>query len=601
MNPQILITLLLIALTLYAFVKEIAPSDLIALTVLCLTVILGLLDSKEVLEVFKNEAPVTIGALFIIGTALEKSGGILQISQLIQKMAGDGLRSTLLLLCAVTVFFSAFMNNTAIVAIMLPVALGLARTKQIPASKLLIPLSYAAILGGCCTLIGTSTNIVVSGALHKYTYKGSPIPSFSMFELGYVGIPLSIIGILYLVTLGPKLLPNRTSVMGVLDDKQRSTPLFHVLIEKSSPLIGTPLLRSPLFDPKSGIHLMEIRRNGERMMAPVNQIVIAANDRFLIGVHGNRNKFETAEELLPGQGIQTLSKIEGVVTELVISEESELVNQTLADADFRQRYNSVVLAVHRNGHNITEKLASTDLENGDTLLVLTPRNNLKSLQDSHNFVLTDSATTAPAPGFKSTATLTWAVLLLVVLTVTIFQDVPMSIASLVGAVVVLWLRVISPRDAYAGVDWPIIFMLYGMLALGTAMDKTGTAKWLADVIVAATKSVASPEILPYVALSVIILLTICLTEVLSNNATALMMVPIVVNLAASLDLNPKPFIIGICIAASTAFMLPMGYQTHMMVYGPGGYKFTDFLRIGLPMNIMSWILASAIIPLIWKF
>ena len=555
MNPQILITLLLIALTLYAFVKEIAPSDLIALTVLCLTVILGLLDSKEVLEVFKNEAPVTIGALFIIGTALEKSGGILQISHLIQKMAGDGLRSTLFLFCTVTVFFSAFMNNTAIVAIMLPVALGLARTKQIPASKLLIPLSYAAILGGCCTLIGTSTNIVVSGALHKYTYKGSPIPSFSMFELGYVGIPLSIIGILYLVTLGPKLLPNRTSVMGVLDDKQRSTPLFHVLIEKSSPLIGTPLLRSPLFDPKSGIHLMEIRRNGERMMAPVNQIVIAANDRFLIGVHGNRNKFETAEELLPGQGIQTLSKIEGVVTELVISEESELVNQTLADADFRQRYNSVVLAVHRNGHNITEKLASTDLENGDTLLVLTPRNNLKSLQDSHNFVLTDSATTAPAPGFKSTATLTWAVLLLVVLTVTIFQDVPMSIASLVGAVVVLWLRVISPRDAYAGVDWPIIFMLYGMLALGTAMDKTGTAKWLADVIVAATKSVASPEILPYVALSVIILLTICLTEVLSNNATALMMVPIVVNLAASLDLNPKPFIIGICIAASTAFML----------------------------------------------
>jgi di/tricarboxylate transporter len=601
MNLQILITLLLIALTLYAFVKEIAPSDLIALTVLCLTVILGLLDSKEVLEVFKNEAPVTIGALFIIGTALEKSGGILQISHLIQKMAGDGLRSTLFLFCTVTVFFSAFMNNTAIVAIMLPVALGLARTKQIPASKLLIPLSYAAILGGCCTLIGTSTNIVVSGALHKYTYKGSPIPSFSMFELGYVGIPLSIIGILYLVTLGPKLLPNRTSVMGVLDDKQRSTPLFHVLIEKSSPLIGTPLLRSPLFDPKSGIHLMEIRRNGERMMAPVNQIVIAANDRFLIGVHGNRNKFETAEELLPGQGIQTLSKIEGVVTELVISEESELVNQTLADADFRQRYNSVVLAVHRNGHNITEKLASTDLENGDTLLVLTPRNNLKSLQDSHNFVLTDSATTAPAPGFKSTATLTWAVLLLVVLTVTIFQDVPMSIASLVGAVVVLWLRVISPRDAYAGVDWPIIFMLYGMLALGTAMDKTGTAKWLADVIVAATKSVASPEILPYVALSVIILLTICLTEVLSNNATALMMVPIVVNLAASLDLNPKPFIIGICIAASTAFMLPMGYQTHMMVYGPGGYKFTDFLRIGLPMNIMSWILASAIIPLIWKF
>jgi di/tricarboxylate transporter len=177
----------------------------------------------------------------------------------------------------------------------------------------------------------------------------------------------------------------------------------------------------------------------------------------------------------------------------------------------------------------------------------------------------------------------------------------MHIASLIGAVLILWLRIISMRDAYAGVDWPIIFMLYGMLALGMAMDKTGTAKWLADGFIAGVKAVASPELLPYVALSVIILLTIGLTEVLSNNATALMMVPIVVNLARGLELSPTPFIIGICIGASTAFMLPMGYQTHMMVYGPGGYKFTDFIRVGLPMNIISWILASVIIPLVWSF
>ncbi len=596
LSMPIILTLLLIVVTLYAFLKEIAPADLIALTILCITVLLGLVDSKAVLDVFKNEAPLTIGALFIIGTALEKSGGVRQISGLIQKMAGGGLRSTLLIFCGTTIFFSAFMNNTAIVAIMLPVALGLARSKDIPASKLLIPLSYASILGGCCTLIGTSTNIVVSGALKNYG-----LPAMQMFEIAWIGIPLSFVGLGYMIAFGPKLLPNRTSVIGVLDDKQRSTPLFHILVDKHSPLIGQRLLDSPIFNPKSGIHMMEIRRNGERVMAQVNQIVIEANDRFLIGVHGRRNKANSAEELLPDLGIQTLSKIEGVVTELVITEESELINQTLAARDFRQRYNCVVLAVHRNGKNITERLATTELDHGDTLLVLTPRNNLRSLQDSHNFVLTDSADSMPAPGLRSSASLTWAILLAVVLSVTIIPGVPMHIASLVGAVAILWLRIISMREAYAGVDWPIIFMLYGMLALGMAMDQTGTAKWLADGFVNAARAVSSPEILPYFALSAVILLTITLTEVLSNNATALMMVPIVVNLAKSLEVNPMPFIIGICIGASCAFMLPMGYQTHMMVYGPGGYKFSDFIRMGLPMNVITWVMASVIIPLVWSF
>jgi di/tricarboxylate transporter len=592
----IILTLLLIAVTLYAFLKEVAPSDLIALTVLSCTVLFQLVNAEKVLEVFSNRAPLTIGALFIIGTALEKSGGVRQISRLIQNMAGGGLRSTLLLFCVVTAFFSAFMNNTAIVAIMLPVALGLARSKDIPASKLLIPLSYSSILGGCCTLIGTSTNIVVSGSLEKYG-----LPTLTLFELGAIGLPMTFVGIAYIVIFGPKLLPNRSSVMGMLDDVERTTPLFHILIEKNSPLVGMSLLESPIFDPKSGIHMMEIRRNGERLMRPVNQIVIEANDRFLVGLHGRRNKAATMDELMPDMGIQTLSKIDGVVTELVITEESELVNRTLAASDFRQRYNSVVLAVHRNGRNITEHLAKTELDHGDTLLVLTPRNNLKSLQDSHNFVLTDSVESTPIPGLRSKATLTWAILLVTVLCVSIFDNIEMHIASLIAALVILWMRIITMREAYAGVDWPIIFMLYGMLALGIAMEETGTAEWLAQGFVSAAREVASPQMLPYVALSVVILLTLGLTEILSNNATALMMVPIVVNLAKSLAVSPMPFIIGICIAASCAFMLPMGYQTHMMVYGPGGYRFSDFIRIGLPMNVITWLMASALIPLVWHF
>jgi di/tricarboxylate transporter len=318
-------------------------------------------------------------------------------------------------------------------------------------------------------------------------------------------------------------------------------------------------------------------------------------------VHGRRNKAATAEELLPDLGIQTLSKIDGVVTELVLTEESELIHQTLADTDFRQHYNSVVLAVHRNGKNITERLSSAELDHGDTLLVLTPRNNLRALKDSHNFLLTDSPESSPIPGFRSQATLTWAILLAVVLSVTIIPTVPMYMASLAGAVAILWIRIISMREAYSGVDWSIIFMLYGMLALGMAMDQTGTAKWLADGFVNVASAIATPSILPYFVLSAVILLTIVLTEVLSNNATALMMIPIVVNLAESLGISPMPFIIGVCIGASCAFMLPMGYQTHMMVYGPGGYKFSDFIRVGLPLNIITWVMASIIIPLAWSF
>lgn len=597
MDVKIILTLILIALTLYAFIKEVAAPDLIALTLLCLTVILGLVDSKAVLEVFTNEAPLTIGALFVIGTALEKSGGILQISYMMEKLSSRSLRGTTLLLCTVTAFFSAFMNNTAIVAIMLPVTLGLARTRDLPASKLLIPLSYASILGGCCTLIGTSTNIVVSGKMINYG-----LPPLEMFELAYVGIPLCLVCLTYLCVFGPKLLPSRSSVIGQLDSSQRVTPLFHVLIEKTSYLVGLPLLESPFFQTKNNVHLMEIRRNGERLMLPVNEIVIQVNDRLLIGMHGHRNKADTVDEIFPQMGITTLSKIDGIITELVLTEESEICHKTLAETDFRQRYNAMVLAVHRSGKNITKKLAEEELLHGDTLLVLTAKNNLASLQQSENFVLTDRAQVSPPPAFRSKATLTWGILALVVLTTTIFsQQVPMHISTLVGAVLILWLRIITPRVAYAGVDWPIIFMLYGMLALGMAMETSKTAEWLANGFIGVVSSIASPQFLEPIALSVIILLTIILTEVLSNNATALMMLPIVVNLAEGLHCNPMPFVIGICIGASTAFMLPMGYQTHMMVYGPGGYKFGDFLRIGLPMNLLAWLLASAIIPLVWSF
>ncbi|MFZ9935657.1 MAG: SLC13 family permease [Luteolibacter sp.] len=605
---QIILTLLVIGLTLVAFVREWAAPDVLALSILCLVVGLGLVPADKMTAVFQNEAPLTIAALFVIGGALERSGAVDQIGRLLRERLSGNTRWAILAFSLVSAFFSAWMNNTAIVAILLPVVLGFARNKNIPASRLLMPLSYCSILGGCCTLIGTSTNLLVSGALRDLD-----VPALTMFELAPVGLPMAVAGIAYLVIFGPKLIPARSSITGSLEIDYRTTPLHHILISAQSPIIGKPITETPLGNRDAGIHIMEVRRQGTRVMKPLPEIVVEKNDRFLVALHRRRGGSTKAEELLASIGAEELSTIEGIVSELVIRDESSLIGQTLAKADFRQRYNCVVLAVHRNGVNITASIAGLPLEIGDTLLVITARNNLDALGATRDFVMTDTAD-EPTPEVARHhrplhVTLSWTALVCVVLTATLtdflnrmnpaFPKVPIHYAAMVGALALLWLRVMTPREAYASIDWQVLLMLYGLLGLGMAMQNTGTAVWLAQGLVGITENFIPREHLPIVMLWLIFLLTLGLTEILSNNATAVMMVPIGVTLALELGVNPRPYIIGITIAASCAFAMPMGYQTHLMIYGPGGYKFTDFQRVGIPLNLICWITACTLIPLIW--
>jgi di/tricarboxylate transporter len=293
-----------------------------------------------------------------------------------------------------------------------------------------------------------------------------------------------------------------------------------------------------------------------------------------------------------------------------------LIGATLARSDFRQHYNCVVLAVHRNGVNITKQISSLPLELGDTLLVITPRNNLESLDATRDFIMTDAPEHTPEEEKRLHRPLhiflSWAVLVGVVLTATLsdvlsrmFPDtisaVPIHYAAMVGGLALLWLKVMTPRQAYASIDWQVLLMLYGLLGLGMAMQNTGTAVWLAQQLVQGAERLIAPEHLPVLMLWLIFLLTLMLTEVLSNNATAVMMIPIAVKLATELQVSAMPYIIGVTLAASCAFAMPMGYQTHMMVYGPGGYRFSDYLRIGIPLNIICWVVACSLIPLIWPF
>ncbi len=613
MTPEIGLTLLVIVLTLIAFVREWAAPDVIALTVLVGVVALGLIEINKMTEVFKNEAPLAIASLFVIGGALEASGAVDHIGRVLRDKLPGNTRWAMLGFSVLTCFFSAWMNNTAIVAILLPVALGFARSKDIAPSRLLMPLSYASILGGVCTLIGTSTNILVNGTL-----KDMKLEPMTMFQLAPVGIPLSIAGLAYLTIFGPRLIPSRTTITGSLEIKDRATPLYHILVGENSPLIGKPLRETPLFDRGKNVHIMEVRRKGAREMHALNTLTVEKNDRFLVALHGRSGRMGKSDELFSSIGANVLSTIDGVVTELVIRDESSLAGLTLAASDFRQRYNSVVIAVHRNGVNITHQLAEIPLEIADTLLVITPQNNLEALEATRDFILTDSPEDAPVSTEVKKpphhAWVSWAVLVGVVLTATLtdvlggkggffpnLPVIPIHYAAMVGGLILLWAKIVTPREAYASIDWQVLLMLYGLLGLGMAMQSTGTAKWLAQSMVAIAQGYVAPDWLPLVMLWLVFLLTLLLTEVLSNNATAVMMVPIVVTLAHNLHVSHWPFVMAVTVAASTAFALPMGYQTHMMVYGPGGFKFSDFLRVGIPLNIICWVTSCLLIPLIWPF
>ncbi len=608
MDKEILLTLIVIVLTLVAFIREWAAPDVLALTVLVLVTALGLVSYDQMVDVFSNEAPLTIAALFVIGGALEQSGAVDRIGKYLRDRLSGNTRWAILAFSLVAAFFSAWMNNTAIVAILLPVTLGFARSKEIPASRLLMPLSYMSILGGCCTLIGTSTNLLVNGAL-----KDLGEERMTMFELAPIGVPIAVACMAYLVIFGPKIIPSRSSITGSLEIDYRTTPLYHLLIGGNSPIVGKKLLETELGDRNSGIHVMEVRRQGARVMLPLSEIVIEKNDRFMVALHRRRGGAAKPMELFQGIGAELLSQLPGIVSELVVRDESALIGKSLARTDFRQRYNCVVLAVHRNGVNITSQLAELPLEIGDTLLVITARNNLEMLQSTRDFVLTDTPDESPMAMVREHkpkhVLFSWVALVGVVLTAALsdflhrinpaIPAIPIHYAAIIGALSLLWLKVVTPREAYASIDWQVLLMLYGLLGLGIAMQSTGTALWLAKGLVMGVEHLVPKDMIPMIMLWLLFLLTMLLTEILSNNATAVMMIPIGVTLAHEVGMSPKPLVIAVTLAASCAFCLPMGYQTHMMVYGPGGYRFTDFLRVGVWMNLICWILACSLIPFIW--
>uniref|UniRef100_UPI00404A6F0D SLC13 family permease n=1 Tax=Cephaloticoccus sp. TaxID=1985742 RepID=UPI00404A6F0D len=476
--------------------------------------------------------------------------------------------------------------------------LNLARKMNRAPSKFLIPLSYAAVLGGTCTLVGTSTNLVVNGII---TGKGQP--AFGMFELAWLGIPVTILGGLYLAIFGNRLLPVREMLTSILSDEERREYITEAYVQADSPVLGKTLVEAG-FTSKRGVRVLEIVRDGIALYFDPKTAQLKAGDRLILscrpsGIANTRRVqgINLTSEL--NLGIEQIAAHEGSLVEAVVTPHSALLGHTVRDVNFRQRYRMVVIALHRKGENVREQIENLPIEGGDVLLMMGTDQAIDALRDNDDFVFFDRARVPTKPQ-------TGKVLLVVgvisaVIASAAMEWVPIEIGALTGCVIICLSRCLKTTEAYAAVDWNILFLIYGMLAMGMAMEYTGAAAWIAGHIVSAVQLLVPAAHKGIIMLACIYLVTTVLTEILSNNAVAALMAPIAIGIGIKLGMDPRPFIIAVTFGASAAFATPIGYQTNTYVYGVGGYRFGDFLRIGLPLNALCFVVAMVVIPQVWPF
>lgn len=584
----------LVLLTFAAMVWEKLSAELVAMLALSGLLLTGVLAPQEAFLVFSNDAAITVACMFVLSAALERTGVIDLVGRKLNAIGGRSDWQVLLLMMPLVAISSAFVNNTPIVIVFMPIMISLAAHRDIKPSKLLIPLSYAAIFGGGCTLIGTSTNILVSATAEKLGE-----PPLRMFELARIGPLLALAGFIYMLTLGRRLLPERDTLASLLQNTESRQYLTEAVIVEGSPLIGKPLAGTPL---KSlpGSRILDITRGGETLSTPLNEVVLQHGDRLrLTTVLSSVMEIKGLKgiELLPHAdlGLEPIATEKAAFVECVIGPDSELIGKTLRQVNFRQRYGVLILAVHRQGVNLRDNLGNVRLRFGDTLLLEGSESAIRQLQDDRNFLMLVDVPHAPPRRHRIGIA---CGVIAAVVTLATFNILPISALALMGALVVVLTGCLQADEAYKSIQWKVLFLIFGMLSLGMALEKTRGAELVADALIRGLQW-ADPEWRPLAALAVVYLFTNILTAFLSNNAVALLVTPVVIGAAEGLDVNARPFIIAVAIAASADFSTPIGYQTNTLVYGAGGYLFRDFLKVGLPLNLMFWVLATLLIPFFW--
>lgn len=580
-----LIVLVLLVLTF----SSMAPDMVLILAVIVLMTA-GILTPNEALAGMSNEGMITVAVLFVVGAGVQQTGGVDWIAVRLFGRPKTTF-SAIARLVFPTMFFSAWMNNTPLVAMLIPAVNDLSRAQRIPVSKLLIPLSYAAILGGTCTLIGTSTNLVVQGMLIKE--KGFE-NALGMFDITWVGLPAAMVGGAYVILAARFLLPDRKPAISTTDDPREYT--VEMYVPKDSPLAGKTIEAAGLRH-LPGLYLAEIQRDETAIPAVSPQEQLKTGDTLLfVGAVGSVKELQRIRGLVPATEEVfklTAPRPQRCLIECVVSNTNPFVGMTIRDARFRNHYNAVVVAVARNGVRLQQKIGDIVLRAGDTLLVEAHPSFADQQRDSRDFFLV-SAVEDSHPLRHDRALLAVGLLLTLVV-LSAFELISVLNAALIVAALMIASHCLSIDAARRSINWEVLLAIAAAFSLGKALEKTGAAEQLAQGAI----SLAGDS--PLASLAVIYLATVITTELVTNNAAAALMFPFAMATADKLGVSYMPFVITVMMAASAGFATPIGYQTNLMVYGPGGYKFGDYMKVGLPLDLLIGVVTVAIAPIAFPF
>ncbi|HEX7064067.1 MAG TPA: SLC13 family permease [Bacillales bacterium] len=591
-NPWVIaFVLVLVGLMMIALIREVARPDMILFITLAIFLLTGVISPEEALQGFSNQGMLTIALLFIIAGAIQKSG---IFDKTIYAVLGSrsGPRKSLLKMMLPISGMSAFLNNTPIVVTFTPFVRKWCREHDISPSKFLIPLSYATIMGGMMTLMGTSTNLVVHGWLTSRDYDG-----FSIFELAIVGLPVAILGLIYLVTIGYRILPNHRALTDAVEANSREY-LAEMIVEPQYPHIGKTIEKAGLRNLK-GLFLIEIIRGDERLSPVKSTTVMQANDRLIF-----TGDVSTIADLQNTKGLRldpgadlSLDLLKNGSTELievVISHQSTLLSKKIKDTKFRGKYDAAVVAVHRNNERVQGKIGDIVLRPGDTLLLLAgsdfqQRKNLFNdfyvVTPMGNPFLTKEDT---KKGLIAIGSLVAMILLVTLNVLSMFK------AMSIVVIILLLTRVVTPEEAKKSVQFNVLLLIASAFGIGAALSESGAAHWIASGLVQLVQPFGLIAIL-----IIVYLMTNIFTEMITNNAAALMMMPIAISMAEQVGASPEAFAVLVAIGASASFITPIGYQTNLIVMGPGGYKFTDYMKVGFPLSLIVMVVAITMVKLVW--
>ena len=578
-----ILTLTVVAIMFILFLRETFPTEVVAITGAALMLGLGLLPYEDALQVLSNPAPWTIAAMFIIMGALVRTGALEAFTGQADRVAQTNPALAIVLLMTFVVLSSAIVSNTPVVVVMIPVFIQLAKTMGIASSKMLIPLSYAAILGGTLTLIGTSTNLLVDGVARAQGLAG-----FTIFEVTPLGIILVIWGMIYLRFVAPMLLPDRESMTDLLSDRSRMKFFTEAVIPPESNLIGREVTGVQLFK-REGVRLIDVIRGDRSLRRNLQGVELAVGDRVVLRTQITELlSLQRNKEL---KRVDQVSAVETTTVEALIAPGCKMIGRSLGSLRLRRRFAVYPLAVHRRNQNIGRQLDDLIVKVGDTLLLEGAPADIQRL--SIEMEMVDVSKPSARAFRRSHAPLVIAALIGLV-TLAALGVAPIFLLSILAVSFVLITRCIDAEEAFSFVDGRLLALIFSMLAIGAALEASGAVALIVNAIAPALGNLP-----PFLIIWAIYLLTSVLTELVSNNAVAVVVTPIAIGFATALGIDPRPLVVAVMVAASASFATPIGYQTNMLVYGPGGYKFTDFMRVGIPLNLSIGVLASAVIPILW--